>query len=270
MNAKELHEREECLYPLSDQTQGDVSTHETFYMITTCKGADNCFDFEQTPWGAFSPVYSPSHHKIYINEQCALCNGLTDGKPWHSYIVCPDASPSEIDAVVSAVGVRTFTPNCYAHFIYPYDDKYMMYKLQCYTTRHDLCPDSIDWNPHHMTVFDEFGLDNDIVVDLCHSSIESVYTQQLLNGQKIYFKNIFCFLCSGEPVPKNTCTTELKNTLDFFGDSKFAMLLAWEPVVKNATITKIEACKLNDESRRVCAYHVYYVCSEYLFFVFSI
>ncbi|XP_052240151.1 uncharacterized protein LOC127850853 isoform X1 [Dreissena polymorpha] len=219
-------------------------------MITKCNGTYKCYEFALTPWGAFLPMYSPSHHKIYINEQCAICNGITDGKHWHPYIVCQGASPSEIDAIVSAIALRTIIPICYVHFTYPYDDAHTMYKLQCYKTRENSCPDDLELNPRRMEVTERLGVDYDTIVDLCHSSIESVYTQRLFNGQEshlTYFKNIFCFLCSGAPLPNNECTSDLRDTLSSLGQSTFAMLLASTPGVINATITPIRACKVNDD-----------------------
>ncbi|KAH3754552.1 hypothetical protein DPMN_189228 [Dreissena polymorpha] len=247
MNTKELHEREKCLYPLSDQTLGNIYTHETFYMITACNGTVNCFDFEQTPWGGLFPVYSPSYHTIYINEQCAVCNGLTDGKPWNPYIVCHGSI--DIDAILSAVGLRTIASNCYVHFHYPHDDEFTISKLQCYKKRRDSCPDKVELNPNHMTVFEELGLDYDTVVDLCHSSLEFVYIQQRKSGGYRYFKNIFCFLCSGAPLPNKTCTLELVTK---FGKFDFAMLLAGKPGVLNPTITPREACTVHDDNKSVC------------------
>ena len=225
------HENEECLYPLSNQNI-DIKVDVAFYMMTTCNKTINCYELQQNPWGPLLPVFSPSRQKIYINKNCAACNGVQDGKEWGSYIVLQNSNASDIDTILSALRFRTFAANCHAFFTYPYDDVYMLRKLQCYKKALvDSCPKKPALGINSLQYLRQFNIDQNSIAELCSSSFQSVYVHTWRINY--YFKNVFCFICNHDKLPNKKCPLDSKYPAKGHSNQKFITFMKWMDTVSD-------------------------------------
>ena len=162
-------------------------------MVTTCKGVECANVSADTPWGHINPVYSVSKHKIYINDDCARCNGVKDGQAWNQYVTCSFAYATGMDtlgALANSVTSQSWSPDCYVNFA-PKENIYLVSKKVCYPNIIDEC---LTLN---ITESVSTFVNTSTIAAACEGNFYAPYIQRLGPSVKVY-KNVFCCLCSND------------------------------------------------------------------------
>ncbi|KAL4231213.1 hypothetical protein ACF0H5_008795 [Mactra antiquata] len=87
-NGTKTHLRQ-CLSPVITYIQSEVINYIMVSSCPTSDGKDLVCPFNTSDVSSFAPVVSMKTGEIYVNPQCASCNGVTDGVPWKLAVACP-------------------------------------------------------------------------------------------------------------------------------------------------------------------------------------
>lgn len=173
-----------CIEPL----QGNaalVNMHSSFYMIQAC------FDNETNPYrlcrtrdelgsSLIAPVSSAKTGYIYVNDECALCNGLVSTKAWDPIFINNPYLRSTFflldlkDSLLKNISTLLYEPP---------DDETSWHKMECF--KHSL--NHSDLNP---------SCENRELNDLC-VYLNAPYTDML----QTVCKNVYCTRCQNVNQP---------------------------------------------------------------------
>ena len=169
---------------LDDPDSNDIPS---YMMSTKCNGVDYLKNNTHNDWGALEPVYSRSKHRIYVNNDCAKCNGAHDGEEWLRYVSCTNVSMDFYDMIANNVQDKYWVKNCVITFE-PKSNIHLVSKKRCYQ-------DVISTCSLTQSLFQKPYLSSNYIKDACESNFHDLYVRSLVRGVLIY-KNIFCYLCN--------------------------------------------------------------------------
>ena len=201
-----------------------------------------CGEENVAPWGSLFPVYSKSSAKIFKNNACALCNGVTDGIAWDALMIChvytsDGALKLRMQNIANFESfLNGYNPDnlCYVNFK-PQIPFSSLDHLRCLKDPISTCPND------DFSIPGGLSMTKDEVRQACSSGLTSYYT---MFGS---FKNVFCHICNKQAWPeKRACMSLLMYPRDDFL-LKFSSLLTTDFLLK-----KYRAKRSNNKLPTAC------------------
>ena len=165
-----------CLSTRLAYAEHNAKNYPMYYMVDKCltNSTNNCSDAAFGSQRSFYPVYSSSADLIFVNRECAECNGVYDSTNWTVYLNCNEDT-SVLDSVLQGEIKQGACAMVFFPPIDAYVDKYI-----CYNEVFDTCNVTGYW--------DQYDSDIKLACETVLAPIEA-YGHQ--------FANVFCKLCNG-------------------------------------------------------------------------
>ena len=161
-----------------------------YFMVDKClDGSErNCKAMTVAPWGSLYPVYDPEKDRIYLNANCAECNGVKIYTHWEIDVGCYRKEISNGHFLSALRGEKSNF--CKTRFFPP---KVMGSENHvCSETMISRCNITGKWKVHNAEIEQACALWYAPVVD---------------RFGRINYANIYCLLCNGKEYnPDNLCS----------------------------------------------------------------
>ncbi|KAL4231214.1 hypothetical protein ACF0H5_008796 [Mactra antiquata] len=196
-NGSKTHLRQ-CLSPVITYIQYEVINYIMVSSCTTSDGKDLVCPFNTSDVSSFAPVVSMKTGEIYVNPQCASCNGITDGVPWKLAVACPF---SDEDYLISSSDMFLKDPNQSAcHLMYVPPATVNVESREC---RNDVVRQcNVTGQVTQKT----------ILWDYCSMFNATFY----IRAESVLYGNIFCFMCNELLEPDQLCRVNINKGFSGF------------------------------------------------------
>ena len=208
----------------------------------------SCNNESLTPWGSLFPVYSKKEDKIYKNQLCADCHGVSDGETFHPMLVCDkftNSGPIPLSEYMQFLEKDSKVSNCFVTF--RFTDNAVLQDKNCFADYISTC--EVRKDGEYFQIPSLINLTVQETIEACESGLRSpVWTKFNI------YKNIFCVICNKGFMshPKSCYGFGLRG----IESSKLSLLLDVTMFQLNNNKGKIQArppqaCMLNDD-KKVC------------------
>ncbi|KAL4231212.1 hypothetical protein ACF0H5_008794 [Mactra antiquata] len=180
----------QCLSPVVTDCNANEIHYIMVYACLTTDGNDSMCPFTTTNVSSFAPVVSITTGEIYVNQQCADCNNVTDGVSWQLSVKCPffeeDYFIASSDILLES---HSDEPACYLTYIPPANVNVESRECTNDVIRQCNVREGTDqWTP---------------MWEYC-PMFNATYTYSSHNYVGLY-GNIFCFICNVLTIPDPLC-----------------------------------------------------------------
>ncbi len=232
-------EHNEALLLSNKYPNAHVKCNRGVHMLASCQPDGNSCEVHDNIWYDSIPVIESDTSVMFINADCARCNGVTRAALWFTNITCKPfhfvAPLDHANSIIQRMENELYLPTIdEVSMLLNTGFCTMIYSLPAYVKSHSclrLTEDSSDCKYSNCP--------NKELVDRCHAPVQSYFTN--IRDFSIY-KNVFCGLCAGNSFDDLICDNYAISPPSPLNKLAFPVLLDFNTIGINVEDEKIISC----------------------------